>query len=367
MTTPALLLLLLSVDPARPRLGISDFSAPKEAQPVAAAANSLVANELQRLGAFEVSTAEQMRTLLGYDRQQQLLGCVNDACSSSFAAAVSQDFLVTGQLTKLKGTGTASSFSLDLQLISVKSGKRERGETVTGKTEQELIFNVTPAVVKLVQALLRERSGSLVLTSSEPAATVKVDDAVIGATPLDGKATVAGGPHIVRVEKDGFVTWQKEVRVEAGGVAEEAARLVPSPDTIAAWESKQTKLRIGAYAATGLGVAGVATAIITQVLATQAYGDANKGFVLYRSKLLAGIEEEDGKNYRTLAGAAKAQIATLQTVSWIGVGAAAAGAIGATALFLVSDDPGRYRAYREVKVAVTPTSGGAFAVLSGEF
>lgn len=373
--TPALMLMLLSADPARPKLGVSDFAAPKEAQAIAAAANSLVANELQRLGAFEVTTADQTRQLLGYERQQQLLGCSSDACSSNLGAVLNMDYLVTGQLTQLRGAGGAPSFNLDLQLMSVKTGKRERGETITGATEQNLIVNVTPAVVKLVQAILKEQSGSLVLTSSEVGSTVKVDDSVVGVTPLEGRLTLAGGPHIVAVEKDGYVTWHKEVRVVTGGLVEERVHLVPSPDTIAAWESKQTKLRIGAISCTALAVIGAAAGIAFQAFAAREFGDAStindpmgSSFVWYRARLNDGIEVgPNGENYRTLAGSSKATISTYQTISWVGIGVGAASAAGAAALWVLSDDPGKYRAYREVKLALMPLQNGGFASLSGSF
>ena len=367
--TPALVLLLLSAspasaEPARPRLGISDFAAPKESQAISAASNSLVANELQRLGAFEVVTADQLRTLLGYERQQQLLGCASDTCSSNLGASLNMDYLVTGQLTPIKGAGGAVSYSLDLQLVSVKTGKRERGETITGTTEQQLIINVTPAVVKLVQSILRERSGALVLVSSEAGSTVKVDDAVIGVTPLEGRVSLAGGPHIVAVEKDGYVTWQKEVRIKANDLDEESVHLVPSPDTIAAWESKQSKLRFGAISTTALAVVGIATGVVMQVMAGREYTN----FVAFRDQLAAGNElDEKGCNNRTGATSSKALVSAYQTVSLVGLGVGAASAIAATVLWVLSDDPGKYRAYREINVAFVPTSTGGFASFFGTF
>ena len=367
--TPALVVLLLSAgaasaEPARPRLGISDFSAPKESQAISAASNSLVANELQRLGAFEVVTADQLRTLLGYERQQQLLGCSSDSCSSNLGASLNMDYLVTGQLTAIKGSGGAVSYSLDLQLVSVKTGKRERGETVTGATEQQLIINVTPAVVKLVQSILKERSGALVLVSSEAGSTVKVDDVVIGVTPLDGRVALAGGPHIVAVEKDGYVTWQKEVRIKANDLDEESVHLVPSPDTIAAWESKQSKLRFGAISTTALAAVGIATGIVMQLKAGSEYAT----FSGFRNELSKGNELDDmGRSNRTGATSSKALVSTYQTISFIGLGVGGASAIAATVLWVLSDDPGKYRAYRELNVAFVPTSTGGFASLFGTF
>ena len=367
--TPTLVLMLLSAgsastEPARPRLGISDFAAPKESQAISAASNSLVANELQRLGAFEVVTADQLRSLLGYERQQQLLGCASDSCSSNLGASLNMDYLVTGQLTPIKGTGDAISYSLDLQLVSVKTGKRERGETVTGTTEQQLIINVTPAVVKLVQSILKERSGALVLVCSEAGSTVKVDDAVIGVTPLEGRVGLAGGPHIVAVEKDGYVTWQKEVRIKANDLAEENVHLVPSPDTIEAWESKQSKLRFGAISTTALAVVGIATGVVLQVLAGSEYAK----FARYRDELVKGNELDNlGGSNRTAANSSKATVSTYQTISFVGLGVGAASAIAATVLWVLSDDPGRYRAYRKVNIAFVPTSTGGFASFFGTF
>ena len=54
-------------------------------------------------------------------------------------------------------------------------------------------------------------------------------------------------------------------------------------------------------------------------------------------------------------------MSTFQTISLLGLGVGAASAVAATVLWVLSDDPGKYRAYRELNVAFVPMSGGGFA------
>lgn len=337
-------------------LGVSDFKATPELASLSGALSGIVANELTRMGAFKVTSARQVSDLLSLERQKQLLGCENDDCVAAVSVDLGFDYLVTGTLTRYAGGGAkAAAFTLELMLLQPKTGTRTGSEVVTGKDEAELMGNVSPAVAKLVGKLLKERSGSLVVLSSEAAAVLKVDDVAVGTTPLAGKLQVAGGPHYLRLEKDGFVAWQKEVRIAPDAVTEESVRLVPSPDFIAAYESKQQKLRIGAWAATGLCVAGVVAAVAFEARAASQYGakDVTGSFVALRERVAAGDEDA-----RAAMNQAKAEVATSQTLSAVFIGVAAAGAAGATVLWLLGDDPNRYGAYREVGLSVGPGSVG---------
>ena len=161
---------------------------------------------------------------------------------------------------------------------------------------------------------------------------------------------------------------RKEVRVSPDQVSDEFVRMVPSPDMAAAYEAKATRFRVLAWVATGVGVAGLGGFITGNLLASSKYGDAQtvNSFAWYRAQLVAGDETAGN---REKAGQLRAEIETLQTVSWIGLAAAGAGAIAATVLFVIGDPPGRYEAYRQktgvVSMTLSPTPGGV--VLTGAF
>jgi hypothetical protein len=359
-------LLALTVAAAEPvHIGIIEFKGTAELMPLSTALSGLVANELQRMGAFKVTSSSQVSTLISHDRQRQLLGCNDDECASEATIDLGFNFLVTGTLTRYAGTdGKRGPLTLELLLLSAKSKARTGSEVVTGADEAQLMANISPAVARLVGKLLSERSGSLVVLSSETGSALKVDDVVVGTTPLEGKLQVAGGPHFVRLEKEGFVAWQKEIRISPDTLTEESVRLVPSPDFIAAYESKQRKLRAGAWVATGVAVAGVAAAIAFEARAAQLYGSKGQdgSFLGLREKVTAGDESA-----RELLNQAQAQISSAQTLTGVFIGVAAAGGAAAVVLWLMGDDPNRYSAYREVglKADAAIGPGGGFVSLTG--
>jgi hypothetical protein len=361
------LLLLLAADAApQPGLAVMDFAVEGAPPEIASAVSGLVAHELERLQLFHVTTAETTRVILGVERQRQLLGC--DNCSgSSMGELTSFEFLVTGKLVRTGGPKD-SRYNLMLTLLKVGSASPLSSVRVEAKGEEKLLQEVPPATTKLVGKLLEGRQGSLVVGSSEVGAAVKIDDTQVGTTPLQARLPMAAGPHLLSIEKDGFSQVKKEVRISPDQVSDEFIRMVPSPDMAEAYEAKARRFRLLAWVSTGVAVGGVAAFVVGNVVANSTYGDplAAGTFSFYRAQLLAGNESEEN---RTKAGALKSKIELMQTVSWIGVAAAATGAIAATVLFVVGDPPGRYEAYRQtagvVSMSLSATPGGM--VLSGSF
>lgn len=360
-----LVLTTLAAEPQKPpRVAVPDVQSPKELQSLAGALGGVVANELQRLGTFQVTTTDQMRQMLSLERQAQLLGCPDDSCKNTAVSQFGFDYLVTGKLAKLDAGKGKSSLTFELAVLNVKTGKRESSDLIAAATESELMERLSPSVIKVVQPLLAGRQGSLVVVTSEAGATVKVDDTAVGTTPLQGRLSLAAGPHVLKVEKEGFVTWSKEIRVKPDELQEESPRLVPSPDFINAYKSKQQKLRIGAWAATGLAVAGVGAAVIFGARASALYGnDQTPGTFLYHRKFInEGIENDGTTDHRAKVNQLKSDIGLSQTLTIVSIGVAAGAAAGAAALWLIGDDPGKYDAYKTIDVKptalITPQGGG---------
>jgi hypothetical protein len=192
---------------------------------------------------------------------------------------------------------------------------------------------------------------------------VRIDDQVRGTTPLQGQISLPSGPHLLVVEKQGFVSYQRDVQVEPGRLVEERATLVPSPDFIKDYESRQGKLRFGAWAATGIAVAGLGVAVWGQVDANRIYGNETtpNTFLYARRKLLDGDEA-----FRTQANSLKSDIEQRQLISTIGAGVGGAAAIAAVYFWVAGEDPGRYGRYREgtARLDVVPAPGGAYASLT---
>jgi hypothetical protein len=195
---------------------------------------------------------------------------------------------------------------------------------------------------------------------------VKVDDQVKGTTPLPGPLELPSGPRSIAVEKRGFVTWQSDLVVQAGKIAEERVSLVPSPDFIHEYESRARKLRIGAWTATGVAGAGLLTAVVFQLRASKLYGDAATPgtFLYYKQQLLGASPPPDARDQ---AQRLQSQVNTAQTISYVGMGLLAVGAGVGTWLWVAGDDPDRYARYRGLTASLAPGPGSASLALSGSF
>lgn len=116
-TTTAALLALLSASPSgeRPRLLVLDFTAgggatAEEAQALTEAAVSAASAR----DIFQVVSARDVETLLGLERQRQLVGCAEDeaSCLAELAGALGARFVLSGTLSRVGG-----SYQLTLQTL----------------------------------------------------------------------------------------------------------------------------------------------------------------------------------------------------------------------------------------------------------
>jgi hypothetical protein len=255
-----------------------------------------------------------------------------------------------------------------MSLVPVGSSQALSSAKVTAASESALMQEVRPTVITLMAKVLEGRQGTLMVSASEVGADVKVDGRQVGTTPIE-PLVMAGGPHLLTVEKDGFSPVRKEVRVQVDQITDESVRLAPSPDTIVAYETRAKRMRALAWASAGLAVAGVALAVIAEVEGAATYGDSGnpKSFQYARAQLVAGDE-----SFRAQANSLKAQLQTWSALAVVGLAVGAAGAVTSAVLFIIGDDPSKYDQFhrnlprsKATTVSVAPTLGGL--VLSGTF
>ena len=365
--------LLLAVAPpsvraaeAKPKIAVLDFAANGASKELASAAGGIAANELDRMATFQIVTADAIRNMLAFEKQRQMLGCADAGCMAEIGGALGVDWLISGKVTKLAASaGVPETYSLDLTLTNVRKAQRESSVIESARTESELVQKTGKAAQKLVSKILAGRTGRLVVTTAELGATVIVDEQVRGTTPLRAAIQLPAGPHALTVEKKGFVAYQRDVQIESGKAIEERVSLVPSPDFVKEYESRQKKLRLGAWISTGIAAAGIAAAVALQVSANSLYGnESTPGTFLYdRARLQAGVETQNGVDLRAEANQLKSDIETRQTMSYVALGVGGAAAIAATYFWIAGDDPNKYAGFadRQARLDVTPVPGGAFA------
>ncbi len=123
MLFPTLLVVSLSAAPAeaapgapaKPKLIVLAFVAQNGAQPdLATLLEEATVAEVSRAGYFQVIGSKDVQTLLGLERQKQLLGCSEDSgsCMTELAGALGARFVLTGSVSKL-----GDAYQLTLQTL----------------------------------------------------------------------------------------------------------------------------------------------------------------------------------------------------------------------------------------------------------
>ena len=144
--TSALLALLLAASPQKvavmsvePGEGVPDKTA--------SAITEAVIAEVRRQPNLQVVTPQEISTLLGFERQKQLLGCKEDtSCMAEIGSALGVDRLVMGSLAKL-----GASWLVHLKLIDATRGSAvgQSDRRLKDKSIDDVLDALPPMVVEL--------------------------------------------------------------------------------------------------------------------------------------------------------------------------------------------------------------------------
>ena len=303
--------------------------------PLASGATSLLASELVKLDVFRVISRDDIRSMLSFEKERQALGGEADqAYLTEIGSALGVDYTVAGSLAKV-GQG----FVLSLTLSNTKSALVENRVTENIAQQDRIVAAVAKDARMLVSKILAGRQGFLVVTSAEQGASVKVDGNIYGNTPLPGRITLSWGPHLLEVEKTGFIAYSEDISVPDKQVVAKSVSLVPSTDFISSYESNALKMRNGAWIASGVTVAAVGLAIAFNQLSSS----SEQTFQSDRTSYEAGNSSVTLAQLSNLSSKGSNQV----LVARIALGVAAVGAGFATWFWVSGDDPNKYRAFHD--------------------
>ena len=113
------MLALLAATPGaeKPRLIVLELSAQAGVEHEAAVAlTDAVAAEVDRRGFFQATSPRDLQTLIGVERQRQLLGCTDEgACMTELAGAIGARYVMNGAIARL-----GDAFQLSLQTLDTQ-------------------------------------------------------------------------------------------------------------------------------------------------------------------------------------------------------------------------------------------------------
>lgn len=335
----------------------------------AGALTTEVGNTLAGLRVFQVITREDIKRMLQLEQtRQQCTGEADASCMAEIGGALGVEYLIYGEVSKI-----AEVYSLSLVLLDI--GNAKAANRVGRKiTEAGLLLSEAEQATKLlVQPLLADKKGYLVLDVQEAGAQVKLDGRLIGVTPLPGRLEVAMGAHEVLIEKEGFLVYAKTLDVPPNQAVVEPVSLIPSQAFIEDFASKNRTLRISAWVTAGLSAALIGTGATLKLVNDAKFDDqVSRGYLTQSPAVCAGQNPNyNGSDFcPTTEGFANDVLGTVDTIETrdtVAIAALLTGVVSAAAsavLFLISEDPARYNAYgTEALSAISITPDGASLVL----
>jgi hypothetical protein len=336
-------------------------------------ANTAVAQGVRKLDAFTVVSSDDLRQLLSIERQKQLLGATDEGTQASLKA-LGATHTIVGSISK-----TGSNYAGELRLLDTQDGKVLNQKSVDAVPSlDKLVTAMGGLAQEVVGPLLAENQGKLLVRTVEEGAEITVDEVSRGSTPMSAPLALPMGRHRVQVKKDGFIARLLNVTIEKDQLAVQDVTLLPSADYAQVYQQRNGRMRLGAWIATGVAIAGIGSAILVdRVVAEGIYTNqfAPRQRVLEAvsrssggfdpSGLTNAVEVQCAANLdqcRKDGQAASASMTTMQATSWalVGVGAVAAGF--ATYFWVSGENPGRYT---QLVAGVSP--GGASIGLAGQF
>jgi hypothetical protein len=107
--------------------------------------------EQMRAAGFEVTTAQQISTLLGFERQKALMACSDASCVAELANALGVDALITGQLGKF-----GPSYQVNVNVISARDGQTIASHSGRVKAEDAVLEELERAAREMAPEVARK-------------------------------------------------------------------------------------------------------------------------------------------------------------------------------------------------------------------
>lgn len=171
----------------------------------------ILSAEIKSVQGASVIGRDDLKTLLDFEAQKQLVGCTNDSsCMAEIGAALGVDYLVAGNVGKVANTYVVSLRLVAPSTVEVKSRVTE---SYVG-TEEQLVGAVRYAVQRLLGLAKDKTTGALRLRTAEGPGVVYLDGEVVDETALLEGLTA--GRHSLRIKKTGYLEWASEIYVLPG-------------------------------------------------------------------------------------------------------------------------------------------------------
>jgi hypothetical protein len=258
--------------------------------------------------------------------------------------------------------------SVEVKRVGYRSVVKELnlGPGTKGRVKADMVVDASK---------LSRESGTLNLEVSETSASTWLDG-----NPIANTARVPHGEHVLRVERAGFLPFERTVNVPRGSSTLVRVELEPTPETRAAYVDRTTGQRTWGWVAVGGGAVIALGGAGFLIWNGAKESDAEKDFDTEADKhepggecdAATGNQTDECKKRLELALADLEDVRAREKFGWIGLGVGAAAAAFGAFLLISNDDPERYEPSREsdvfgrlrvAPVGWTAKGGGGFGVI----
>lgn len=299
-----------------------------------------VSETLATMGPFAVASTTDVQRIVEHSAMRQMLGCSDPSCLAELGNASGADYLVTGNVT-LGG----DTYVMQLQLLRVDAARVDGrvSRSYNGSTEG-LFAEASSAAKVLVREILSERSGELAVVVNEEGASVSVDGAIVGVSPLRAPLTLAEGFHRLEVEKKGFIISREDVGVERDKLLTHVVTLMPSEEFKRQYVDHARFVRRAGYVSLGAGIAALGGGAALYFVGRQKADELNRDVAAYNANDVrpSTIQDDLDKREKT--------VATIDVLTIVAAGVGVAAITTGIVLIARGDDPDRYEIVPSVRV-----------------
>ena len=128
---------------AKPIVAVADFSGAGISSAELVALRSHFEIELFKTGVYDVVERAQAEIILK-EQEYQLSGCVDDKCIIEIGKQLGAQYIFMGSASKL-----GSNIQIIVKMVSIRLGKLEKAESISGRNVDELFLVLPGAAMKL--------------------------------------------------------------------------------------------------------------------------------------------------------------------------------------------------------------------------
>ena len=112
--------------------------------------STLIAGEAAAVPGLQVTSSEDIRTLLGFEAQKQLLSCTDQSCMAEIGGALGVEYLLSTEVTKV-----GERLILGMTLFDTEAARAIAREIRRPESESDLVDQAADAVAKVLAKIPR--------------------------------------------------------------------------------------------------------------------------------------------------------------------------------------------------------------------